>query len=71
MIVARGATRLSHKFRVPLLSPLSPFLAHTFSVCVCVLSPQDIHFAAAAAAASSVLGSSSVCVIKRTGQAQR
>lgn len=70
MIVARGATRLSHKFRVPLLSPLSPFLAHTFSLCVCVLSPQDIHFAAAAACAS-VLGSSSVCVIKRTGQAQR
>lgn len=55
----------------PSLSLFFPFLhILSLSVCVCVLSPQDIHFAAAAAA-SSVLGSSSVCVIKRTGQAQR
>lgn len=36
MIVARGATRLSHKFRVPLLSPsFSLSCTYFLSVCVC------------------------------------
>lgn len=53
MIVARGATRLSHKFR---LLPPSPPRSHSLSCTyfVCVVSPQDIHFA-------SVLGSFCLC----------
>lgn len=35
MIVARGATRLSHKFRVLPLPFILPFL-HILSLCVCV-----------------------------------
>lgn len=67
---------LSHKFsgpgtRFPSLSrpgTRSPSISHSLSLALCVCSPQDIHFAAAAAALSWPLSVLSSEQVKRKGE---